>query len=195
MRARPFVRLAVISAFVAASILSGCGQKGVPIKPPPGGGGPPSYPVLSSPQNVLSALGIAYTSSDSMETKAVYDSTYEGTSEDLSDPASPPPLSFHYFDEVRHVAVLARNQAITSIHFQIGSPTTWTRLESDDASHPEWAVISIYGYRISVVEGATEYRAEGTNPFIFKFKPSTPESSSPTDTLWKIIRWTEVRSY
>jgi hypothetical protein len=26
----------------------------------------------------------------------------------------------------------------------------------------------------------------------FRFKPTTPAPSSPSDTLWKIVSWTEV---
>jgi len=28
----------------------------------------------------------------------------------------------------------------------------------------------------------------------FKFEPTTPATGSPTDTTWKIIRWTEIHN-
>jgi hypothetical protein len=188
------VRFTVIPAFVAASVLSGCGEDS-PTKPPPGGGGPPTYPVLSSPQNVLAALEIAYSSRDSMETKALYDSSYVGRSEDLSDPYGTP-LSFTYYDEVRHVSVMRRSTTISHVVLDFGTATSWIRLGSDDPSHPEWAVIQIAGSNldVQVTEGNEAYQAGGSNEFLeFRFKPTTPASTSPTDTLWKIVRWMEIR--
>ena len=193
MRAPPIVRLAVISVFVAASSLSGCGKDEVPTKPTPA---PPTYPVLSSPQNVLSALEVAYPHRDSVETAALYDPSYIGTSEDLNDPPGTMPLSFHYADEVAHVATLARSSTISSVALGFGPKTSWTRLGSGDLSHPEWATIQISGssINIGITDGTSMLETGGSNEFLeFLFKPSTPESGSPTDTLWKIVRWRESR--
>ena len=189
MRAVRLLPNRLLATMVVAGLLSGCGKDN-PVKPKEDL--PRPYPVLSSPQNALSALGIAYTHRDSVETGAVYDSSYQGSSQDPTDPNSPPPLFFDHSAEVRHVGALARSPGITEIIFNIGSPATWTRLESDDASHPDWAVIQLAYHQVVVVDGATTYQTQGTNPFLFAFKPSTPDSSSPTDTLWRVVRWTEV---
>lgn len=189
MRTLRLVPKQLLATILVAGLLSGCGKDN-PVKPKEIA--VLTYPVLSSPQNALSALVTAYTQRDSVETGAVYDSSYQGSSQDLTDPNNPPTLFFTHSDEVHHVAALARSPAITEIIFNIGSPATWTRLASDDASHPEWAVIQIFGHYIGIRDGATEYDAYGTNPFLFKFKPSTPDSSSPTDTLWRVVRWTEI---
>ncbi|HKW50892.1 MAG TPA: hypothetical protein VJQ53_04095, partial [Candidatus Eisenbacteria bacterium] len=194
MRTLRFVRFSQAPAIFAAMILSGCGSDS-PTKPKPS---PPAYSVRSSPAEVLSNLEIAYSRRDSTETKALYDSSYVGTSRDLGDPPGTIPLNFTYTDEVAHVATLARTSTITSAYVNLGPPTSWTRLASNDLSHPEWATIQIAGpsLTIRVVEGSTEYAAGGTREFLeFLFKPSTPESASPTDTLWTIVRWNETKAY
>lgn len=192
MRAVPFLRFAVFQAFVAASVFSGCGEDS-PTKPPPGGGGPPVYPVLSTPQNVLTALEIAYSHRDSTETKALYDSSYVGESQDMTDNSFE---SFSYADEVRHVAILARSTTITSVTCEFGPPASWTRFGSSDPSHPDWAVIQLSGssFLIEVSDVAvSQFEVSGAGElFEFLFKPTAPESTSPTDTLWKIVHWSEV---
>ena len=179
------MRFTVLPAFVAAGLSLGCGKKLSP------------YPALSSPQSVLSALSIAYSHRDSTETKALYDSSYVGTSEDLNDPPWMTPLSFSYSDEVGHVAALARSPTISSVSLNFGPQGSWTRLESNDPSHPEWAVIQIAGssFYVECTDGDNTWQAGGMNEFLeFMFKPSTPESTSPTDTLWRIVRWRESRA-
>ncbi len=94
------------------------------------------------------------------------------------------------------MAALARNPNISSAYLNLGSVTSWNRLGSDDPSHPDWAVIQISGSQIDVevTEGNTLYLAKGgTEFFEFKFQPTTPAPSSPSDTLWKIIRWRETK--
>jgi hypothetical protein len=195
MRAGQWARLAAVPAFVAAWMVAGCGKDSNPTKPG-SGGGPPTYPVLSTPQDVLMALEQAYSLRDSTEAKALYDSSYTGTSKDFSDPGSPT-LSFTYVDEVRHAARLAKDPTVTSAHISLGPSSSWTRLGSDDPTHPEWAVIQIAGSQIDIqVEQPPDtWQISGSSEFFeFMFKPSTPESTSPTDTLWKIIRWEESRA-
>jgi hypothetical protein len=194
MRAGLRVQNPLLVALVAAGILSGCG-KDSPTGPGPGGGGPPLYPALSSPQNVLAALEIAYSHRDSTKTKALYDPNYAGTSQDLTDPPVTLPFLFTYSDEVAHVATLARTPTISFVVLDFGPSTAWTRLESNDPSHPEWAVIQIAGsnFDLQVTDGMDTYQASGANEFLeFTFQP-TPDSTSATDTLWNIVRWTETR--
>jgi len=192
MRAPVFLRSALLPALAAAAVLSGCDNS---TEPGSGSVPGPTYPVLSTPQNVLMALSIAYEREDSLETKAVYDSSYVGTSVDLTGGSGT--LFFSYADEVDHVAALARSPLLTVLDFTIGAALT--RLPSDDLAHPDWAVIQLSGsnFNIEIFEESSGnlYRATGSNlTFEFTFDPSTPEATSPTDTLWKIIRWKEVRT-
>ncbi len=175
--------------------IGGCGifdpdrGDGVIIEPPP------EYPILELPSRVLRALEIAYEARDSVGYAALYDSSYIGESIDRDDPPGTEPSSFRFADEVAHVAALRRNNSIGNVVMDLGSETSWTRLPSDDPSHPEWAVIQISQLKIEVTEGTTTYQATtGDGVFIeFKFTPTTPAPSSPTDTLWKIIRWKETK--
>jgi hypothetical protein len=197
--ARNILRFAALAALVAFSALlvAGCGifdpKKSGKIPPDI----PPEYVIPFQPGNVLVNLEIAYSTRDTAGTKVVYDSSYVGISEDLSDPPGTTPASFTYFDEVAHVASLRRTPGISSVSFELGPETSWTRLESNDPSHPDWAVIQIAGSSldIQVTEGINTLQAEGSKEFFeFSFKPTTPAPGSPTDTLWKIVKWTETRS-
>lgn len=153
---------------------------------------PPAVYVLPSyPADALQNLVTAYVNRDSVRCIAVYADDYLGSSKDLTDPNSPPELVFHKQDELNHVGALYHASSITEVIFNIGSPGTWTRLTSDDANHPDWAVIQVVSHDVEVTDGATRYEAKGTNPFIFKFKP-TLDSSMPSDTMWTVVRWVEV---
>jgi hypothetical protein len=159
---------------------------------------PPVYDVQSSPDRVLHDLTLAYQNRDSLEIKELYDSTYVGTSPDLGDPPGTQLSQFSFVDEVEHVAALARSTTISSLLFSLGSETSWTRLSSDNPSHPDWAVIQISGSNLDIEitdnSTGTTYIAKGALEFFtFRFAPSTPKPSSPTDTLWKIIEWQETR--
>lgn len=172
---------------VLVTFLTGCGGDN-PTKPKL----PTALPPPSTPENVLRRLEYAYSQRDSVETKNIYDSTYVGTSVDLTDPPGSQLLSFTYGDEISHVATLARSTTITSVECYFGSST---RLPSDDVSHPEWAVIALPGgsIHIEIDDGPDAIQVTGSNDLMtFHFKPTTPASSSPTDTLWKIVRWDEV---
>lgn len=198
--ARNILRFAALGALVALSALlvAGCGifdpKKSGKIPPDL----PPEYLTPFQPENALANLKSAYSARDTAGTKVVYDSSYVGTSDDLNDPPGTIPSQFTYFDEVAHVASLRRNPAITSVSFELGPPTSWTRLESTDPSHPDWAVIQISGSNldIQVTEGVDNtLRVQGLNEFFeFSFKPTAPAPGSPTDTLWKIVRWRETRA-
>ena len=150
------------------------------------------YPILSFPSQVLEALELAYQRRDSVKVKDLYDSTYTGQSLDLTDPGSTIDVTFG--DEVAHVAALARASGL-SAYLELGSDQTWDRLPSDDPSHPEWAVIQITGsgYSVEIYDGANSFGAHGeAGTFLeFAFEP-TLDTTSPTDTLWKIVRWKET---
>jgi len=182
---------------LAAVVVAGCGIFG-----PKRSGGkppelPPEYEIPFHPTIVLSNLEIAYSHRDSIGYKAIYDSSYVGTSRDLRDPPGTTPISLTYTDEVAHVAKLQSSPTVTSAYMNLGPKTSWTRLSSNDPSHPEWAVIQIAGasLNIRIIEGSNEYETSGTSEFFeFAFKPTTPASISPTDTLWNIVRWDETRA-
>jgi hypothetical protein len=150
------------------------------------------YPVLSQPAQVLESLEMAYQRRDSVKVKELYDSTYTGRSVDLTDLSTT--IDVTYFDEVAHVAALARAPGLTS-YLELGSGNTWERLKSDDPSHPEWTIIQITGatYNVEIFDGPNSWGARGeAGTFLeFAFEP-TPDDASPTDTLWKIIRWRET---
>jgi|SRR6266853_3428459 len=190
-----FTALTVILV-LSAVVLAGCGVFDPKRSPGKGPEPPPEYGIPFHPTIVLSNLEQAYSHRDSVGYKAIYDPKYVGTSRDQSDPGTTP-ISFTYADEVAHIGKLASTPSITSAYMNLGPPTSWTRYPSDDPSHPEWAVIQIAGsnLNIRVVEGNNEYETSGTSEFFtFAFKPTTPASISPTDTLWNIVRWDEVRA-
>lgn len=179
-------RMGWLVAVMAAGFLGGCGSDNKdPVEPPP----PP--PGLNSPQNVLENLVLSYQARDSVKTRDLYDSSYVGTSTDLNDPPGSQVSIFHYADEVRHVAVMARTATISSVLVDLGPRASWIRMSSDDPSHPEWAMIQVSNYRIEVFDGGTVYSAPSINPMIYAF---TPTVTAPGDTTWKIVRWTEIGS-
>jgi hypothetical protein len=178
-----------VMAVVAAAMLGGCGDDDPPIGcdvcPPPG------YPALTTPQNTLEAMQRAYISRDSVETKQVYDANYVGTSTDLNDPPEVQVSTFRYADELAHIATMARSTTISSVLLDLGPSSSWTRLSSDDMSHPEWAVIEINAFHGEIYDGATLSLFTSSQPMTFTFIPTV---AAPGDTTWKIIRWNEVGS-
>lgn len=179
-----------LAVLMTAIPLAGCGGDNheSPPKPPPG----PQSVIRSTPENALKQLEYVYTKRDSIGIKSVWDSTYVGTSTNLTEPPGSQTLNFTYVDEVEHVAAMARSHGITSVILSFGVPT---RLPSSDVSHPEWATIQIPGSNIGleIIDGADVFQLPaGGISESFSFKPTTPDSTSPTDTTWKIVRWTEL---
>jgi hypothetical protein len=179
-----------VATALAAALVGGCGgddDGGDILKPPPG------YPERTTPQNVLTALTMSYQNRDSTEYKSLYESSYVGTSTNLNDPPGTQVSTFRYADEVAHIGALARLTTITSVSVDFGPPSIWTRLPSDDVSHPEWAMIQLASgsWRVEINDGGTGYTTQATYPMIFAFNPTV---TAPGDTTWKIIRWTEVGS-
>ena len=167
----------------------GCGDDDDPMKPED-----PvvPYPSLSTPQNVLAAYEIAYSRRDTVMVGDLFDSTYSGESMDLNGSGT---LTFNHADEVAHVRALATTPGLMA-SLDLGAPPVWDVLPSDDPSHPEWSMIQISGsteYRIEIFDGLNALGAVGAaGTFLeFAFAP-TLDSSSPTDTLWKIVRWKET---
>lgn len=176
-------------------ILLGCG-KDAPTKPP--SQTPFVYPTRSTPENALLYMAAAFERRDSVRTDSVYADEYEGSSVDMTDPI---PLVFHFpeSDEVRIVSKMSQSSSISFIRVDFGSTNTWLRSHTV-ADPPEWVTLQIPSFIIEVhdaIEG--EFRTSAPSPgvtqvFEFTLKPTTPDSTSPTDTTWVIVRWVESRS-
>ena len=172
--------------------LAGCGIFSPDEDPLPPVTPPAEYPILSHPENVLSALELAYTRLDSAKVTQLYDANYTGSSFDMN--GSQTDL-FTHDDERLHIQALASKPGIRA-NLDLGAPNTWDRVPSDDVSHPEWAVIQIDGvsdYRIEIFDGTDTFEAVGAAGTFqeFAFTP-TVDTTSPSDTLWKIVRWKET---
>ena len=182
-----YSRLAVVCTGLAL-LLTGCIFS--PTKGPGGGGiEPPKYQVPAYPHIVLENLKKAYTAKDSAAYKACFDErpgVYVGTTQDV---VHQTPVDTLYFtDEAEHIAALARS--ITAIADLQLVPFPVRRADSED---PSWALIQNPVSSLRIDDGQTSYVVTPSNETIeFHFIPKTPDSSSPTDTTWKIIRWTEV---
>lgn len=182
IRRTPGTRLAVLALLLCALPLSGCGKKRHLVDPIP-----PRYPVLSSPANVLVALAKAYASLDSAEYKSLFDDGYQGSSINQKDP-SPQLVTFTKADEARHIAALAKSTTVTSIQLQLRNLVRST----DAGDPPGWALMQNPIFSLTIFDGPNSYDvAASTETIEFRFIP-TLDSTSPTDTTWKIIRWTEV---
>ncbi|HEX5031673.1 MAG TPA: hypothetical protein VFX78_09475 [Candidatus Eisenbacteria bacterium] len=157
---------------------------------------PRSTVELASPEITLGMLQHAYEARDSVTTARVYDTDYAGTSTDLNDPPGSQTVTFTRGNEISHVGALRKSTTITSVICDLGPPASWVRLPSDDASHPEWALIHISGgfVRIEIADGASIVQAGGpSDQMSFYFTPK-PDTTSQTDTLWTVIRWDESRA-
>jgi hypothetical protein len=191
LRFRPLPALLMIVTLVSLA-LGGCGDDGDddenPVKPED----PATYPALSTPQNVLLAYELAYSRRDTVMVGDLYDPTYAGSSVDLVDPGSS--LQFSYEDEIAHVRALANVSGLVA-YLDLGTSQLWERMPSDDPSHPEWAVIQVPGsnFLVEITHDAEVFGAGGELGTYqdFAFAPRL-DSASPTDTLWRIVRWRET---
>jgi hypothetical protein len=139
---------------------------------------------LINPFNVLDALKAAYHNKDSVEIKLIYDVNYAGTS---FDPATLTPLTFTRQDEIRHVQALYRTTSITDV--ELGFPGSKVRY-TDSSDLPGWATIDLQGMTVNISDSPNSYDLVTSDTWQFKFIP-TVNTASPTDTTWKIVRWTE----
>lgn len=173
---------------IAALALSGCGEDhGFKPQPQPQ---QRIYPYLFNPYLVIDALRTAYERRDTVEIKVLYDDGYQGTSIDQTDPV-PAAIPFTKSDEVAHVANLAHNPAV---HVSILTVPSLTRT-SDPGDPPGWTIIEnpIASLEVSDLVQDNQLDVAHTTE-TFKFIPHSPDATSPTDTTWKIIRWSEVRN-
>lgn len=179
-----YSRLAVVCAGLAL-LLPGCifsPKKGA------GGGGiePPKYDIPFSPELVMSNLKKAYVAKDSVGYKACFDFAYFGTSQDQVNQT--PIDSITFAGEAAHIAHLARSPA--GVELQLKPLMTRS---TDLGDPPGWALIQDPIQTLQINDNPDSYFVTPTNEIIeFHFIPKTPDSSSPTDTTWKIIKWTEI---
>jgi hypothetical protein len=86
------------------------------------------------------------------------------------------------------------DNTVSDITFNLGQLDSWTREGSLDAGHPEWASITLSrGIRLELTIGQTVYTVGTNDYFEYQFAPTTPAPGSPTDTLWQIVRWRELK--
>ena len=181
-----YSRLAIVCAGLAL-LLSGCifsPRKGA------GGGGtePPKYDIPLSPEYVMFNLKKAYTAKDSVAYKACFDLSYFGTSQDQT--TQNPIDTLTFAEEARHIAYLAR----TTANVELVLKPAMTR-STDSGDPPGWALIQNPIQSLGIYDGPNIFIVTPTQETIeFRFIPKTPDSSSPTDTTWKIIKWNEIKS-
>jgi hypothetical protein len=169
--------------------VAGCGDKVVDCKDCHGPFPVPfTYPALDTPQNVVLNLKYSWERRDSVRTREIYDDMYEGRSTDVDGT-----ILFSKDQEVAVVWAMGRNQDILRVTFALQPQNTWLRLNyaTDPAG---WTAIQLPGVNIQVddvVHGTLT--ASSMSFFEFKLKP-TLDAASPTDTTWKIVRWTEIKN-
>jgi len=167
--------------------MSGCifsPKKGV-------GGGiepPPVYLANITPEAVLTNLAKAYAARDSIEFKLLYDDKYTGETIDQTNPGSPLSLPFTKADEVGHISGLAHKTTVASVELQLKA-----LVRQDDAGQGYgWALFQNPVASLTVFDTPTSWTITPDAETIEFHLIPTPDSSSPTDTTWKIIKWTEV---
>lgn len=174
------------AALMIAGGLAGCGDDD-PVKPPTIE--PP--PALDTPQHVILNLKYSWELRDSVRTKVIYDDAYEGTSTDNRNGG--PTLTFTKDQEVHTVWAMGKSQDVQSVSFRLRPESTWVRLSypTDPAG---WTAIQLQGVDIQVEDlSMGTLIANNSSFFEFRFVP-TLDASSPTDTTWKIVRWTEIKN-
>ena len=176
---------AAIVAVLLLIAVAGCSKDKKITGPGPG----PTYAVPSSPYSVLSNLTLAYSSRDTTEYPALFDASYTGTSADAS-PGGGVPLNFTKSDEMAHIRGLKRSASITRISLTF--PQVIQRY-NDLSDPPGWATIQMSNVAGEIDDNPTSYTFSA-DLMEFKFVPTTPAAGSPTDTTWKIIRWSEIRN-
>jgi hypothetical protein len=176
-----------------AACLAGCGKDRIvepPVRHLPPAPSPQPYPTLSEPEKVMEALRKAYPLGDTTEIKSIYDIDYQGTWFDEND-RSPMIATIYRQGEIQHASYLAHHP---ELRVTIATSPVLTRT-SDLSEPPGWAILMNPLDSLSVTDFLGRgYTVDFANDTMeFHFIPYTPDSSSPTDTTWKIVRWIETR--
>ncbi len=175
--------IASILAVILLATLSGCGDDN-PVKVIP----QPQYLPSSTPQNTLENLRRAYTARDTTGYDSLFDAAYIGTSVDPSGPI-PVPLTFTKADEALHIRALARRVPAVAIDLRF-QPAVFRFTDAADTLG--WTTLSVSSPVLAIEDGPTFFVIHSNETMEFKFRPTTPSPGSPTDTTWKIVRWSEV---
>jgi len=147
-----------------------------------------TYLPLDTPQHVVANLRDSWNRIDSVRTDQIYDDAYIGTSVDQSDNST---LTFTKTQEVQVIARMKRDANVRSASFDPKPENTWVRL-SYPTDPPGWATLQLYGVNIQLDHAVYgTLLANSSSFFELKFIP-TLDSASPTDTTWKIVRWSEI---
>jgi hypothetical protein len=183
------MRHAFLPALLVSSVLlAGCsGDKKNPAGP--GQGQPPAYS-RATPQATLTSLINAYVFRDSAEYRKLHSIAYVGASYDTSDAPGPQPGTFTYADEVNHIKALAADPYVYRVIMFFGSPSTWTRYPATGPMGEAWAEIAIHSPVLEIDAVNNSYWLASNETLTFQFSPDT-SSTSPTDTVWSIVRWYE----
>jgi len=174
-----------LTAVILLIAIAGCGGK----KTTGPAGLPQQYLPLSTPSNVLINMSLAYSARDTTEYAALFDSAYAGVSTDQSDGSV---LNFTKSDEAQHISALARHTSITTVRLQL--PPSLLRF-TDGVDPPGWATVQFapgVGFNVEIDDTPSSLYLTSNTTNEFKFVPTTPAAGSPTDTTWKVIRWTEI---
>ena len=181
------VRLGIFALALCtlAVITIGCGKDKVVAPPRPV---PFTYPALTTPESTVINVKYACERRDSTRTKQIYADNYVGTSTDQTDHTT---LTFTKDQEVAVVGVMARRTEISQVAMDL-KPATWLRTHylTDPAGV---AAIQMTGVNIQVDD--TQFGTQVANVstfFEFKLKP-TVDHTSPTDTTWQVVGWTEIK--
>ena len=184
-----------LAILLSIGLVAGCGIFS-PDKDDGDGPDPPLpvvYHVPFDPTLALENMRLAYQARDSVQADSVYHPDYHGESSTAVDPIGTL-VVLTKAQEVSHVGALRKAPEVTDITVNMGGMSTWRREASLDLTHPEWASITISsGIRVEITAGSTLYTVGNDDFFEFQFAPTTPAAASPTDTLWQIVRWREIK--
>ena len=182
-------RVVLPTALILFFAFSGCfGSKKNPVKAPVN---PPFAYSRATPQDVLGSLVHAYEARDSTQYSKLYAYDYQGTSYDVSGLFQPG--TFTWADEVAHIKALAESPDILRITLNLGPTSSWIRTVPPGPNDEGWAEIAIPSPHLEIYGvGGDGVQIVPNETFIFEFSPETPAAGSPTDTLWSIVRWSEV---
>jgi hypothetical protein len=174
----------------------GCGIFGPndPCKDPADCGGPPPpppavYPPRDSPVNAVEYLRVSWQERDSTRADSVLAADYQGTSTEVG--SSPSTLSFVKSDEIRALHNFKDDNSVTKVTMDFGPTGSWIPEIRPD--HPDWVVVPIRQFTILINRNSgSDDAVSSSNSTTIEFK--TRPVTSGSQTLWEVVRWTEVHT-